>query len=108
MAGAAHIEILGVPFSNYVRSTCLALEEKGVAYTLTPAGAHVPEVDAIHPLGKIPCLRHGDFRLCETWAIAHYLDRVFDGPALFPADAMDAAVCEQWVSLANTSLVPVF
>jgi glutathione S-transferase len=104
----ADIEILGVPFSNYVRSSCIALEEKGAPYTVVPCRAHVPEIDAIHPLGKIPCMRHGDFSLCETRAIAGYIDRMFAGPALFPADIKAAAVCEQWVSLANTSLIPVF
>lgn len=102
------VEILGVPFSNYVRSALMALEEKGVPYTVTPLRAHCPEVNAIHPLGKIPCLKHGDFTLCETLAIATYIDRGFTGPALFPEDAKAAARCMQWVSLLNTSFNPAF
>ena len=42
---------------------------------------HTPEIDAIHPFGKMPVLRHGDFTLCESKAIATYLDRAFDGPS---------------------------
>ena len=102
------IEILGVTFSNYVRCALMALEEKGVPYTVTPLQAHQPEINAIHPLGKIPCLKHGDFTLFETAAIATYIDRAFDGPALFPQEAKAAAKCAQWVSLANCSLVPTF
>lgn len=102
------VEILGAPFSNYVRSALIALEEKGVPYTVTPHQAHVPEVNAIHPLGKVPCLKHGDFTLFETAAIAMYIDRAFDGPALFPEDIKAAAKCAQWISLANCSINPVF
>jgi len=102
------IELMGVAFSNYVRAVRMALEEKGVAYTLTPCRPHTAEIDAIHPLGKIPCLRHGDFTLCESKAIAGYIDRSFPGPALFPADAQAAALVEQWVSLENTTLIPTF
>lgn len=104
----ADIEILGVPFSNYVRAIRMALEEKGVAYTLTPCRPHTPEIDAIHPLGKIPCLRHGEFTLCESKAIASYIDRSFPGPKLFPEDAQGAALVEQWVSLENCTLNPTF
>jgi glutathione S-transferase len=30
-------------------------------------------------------LRHGDFELCESKAIATYLDRSFPGPQLIPS-----------------------
>jgi glutathione S-transferase len=55
---------------------------------------HSPEVNAIHPLGKIPVMRHGDFRLCESKAIVTYIDRVFPGPKLLPDDAMACAKIE--------------
>ncbi|MDR3528217.1 MAG: glutathione S-transferase family protein [Rhizomicrobium sp.] len=102
------IEVMGVAFSNYVRAVRMALEEKGVPYTLTPCRPHTAEIDAIHPLGKIPCLKHGDFTLCESKAIATYVDRGFPGIALFPAEAKAAALVEQWVSLENTTLIPHF
>jgi Glutathione S-transferase len=104
----ADIEILGSPFSNYVRSVRMALEEKGVSYSVTPCAPHVPEVMAIHPLGKIPCLRHGDFTLCESAAIARYIDRSFAGPKLFPEEPKTAALAEQWTSMINTALIPAF
>src|SRR5258708_7286265 len=49
----------------------------------------------------MPVLRHGDYELFESKAIATYLDRVFPGPQLIPADPRDAALTEQWVSLVN-------
>jgi glutathione S-transferase len=46
-------------------------------------------------------MRHGDLELCESKAIATYIDRVFDGPKVIPEDARSAAQVEQWVSLGN-------
>src|SRR5215470_16190765 len=78
----AELEIIGAPQSNYVCVTRIACREKGVPYTLVPARPHSPEVDAIHPFGRIPAMRHGDLELCESKAIATYIDRNFDGPKL--------------------------
>lgn len=99
-------EIIGAPQSTFVRTTRIALEEKGVAYTLTPARPHTPEVDAIHPFGKIPVMRHGDFTLCESRAIIGYADRVFDGPKLIPDDPRLAAKTEQWASTVASCVFP--
>jgi len=103
----ATVEILGFAPSTYTRVARMACEEKGVSYELRPLQPHSPEVRAIHPFGKIPALRHGDFELCESKAIADYIDRTFDGPALFPSDARERARAEQWVSIVNTVMDPV-
>jgi len=102
----AEIEIIGAPQSNYVWSVRIAAAEKGVAYKYTPARPHTPEVDAIHPFGKIPVMRHGDLELFESRAICAYIDRAFPGPALVPADPRGAALVEQWVSCVNTLVDP--
>jgi glutathione S-transferase len=49
-------------------------------------------------------MRHGDFELCESKAIATYLDLSFPGPKLIPTDPRHAALTEQWVSLVNTKI----
>ena len=100
------LEIIGAPQSTFVRTTRMALEEKGVPYTLKPARPHSPEVDCIHPFGRIPAMRRGDFTLCESRAIIGYADRVFDGPKLIPDDPRRAAVVEQWVSLVANGVFP--
>ena len=56
----AELEIIGAPFSNYVRSIRMLCEEKGVTYKLTPSRPQSPEVRAIHPAGQIPVMRHGN------------------------------------------------
>jgi glutathione S-transferase len=80
----------------------MVCEEKGIDYTLTETALGAPELRAIHPFGKMPVLRHGDVALCESKAIATYLDRSFAGPQLLPSDPHAAALVEQWVSLVNT------
>jgi len=95
-------EIIGSGRSTYTRVVRMVCEEKGIDYVLTECMLGTPELAAIHPLGKMPVLRHGDVELFESKAIATYLDRSFPGPLLFPSDARLAALTEQWVSLVNT------
>jgi glutathione S-transferase len=49
-------------------------------------------------------MRHGDLELCESKAIATYLDLAFPGPRLIPTEPRRAALTEQWVSLVNTRI----
>ena len=101
------LEIIGAPQSNYVWTVRIAAAEKGVPYKFTPLRPHSAEVDAIHPFGKIPVMRHGDLELFESKAICTYIDRAFDGPPLMPADARGAALAEQWISCVNTAIDPI-
>ena len=96
-------EILGSSRSSYTRVIRMVCEEKGIEYTLTETPLRAPELFAIHPFGRMPVLRHGDFELCESKAIATYLDRGFSGAQLIPSDLHLAALTEQWISLINTT-----
>ena len=101
------VHVIGVPQSNYVWAVRIALAEKGVAHTNIPAVPHGPEVLAFHPLGKIPVLRHGDVAIAESRAIIDYVDRVFDGPRLIPADPSLAMREDIWTSIVTTSMDPL-
>jgi glutathione S-transferase len=96
----SELQIIGFPQSTYVRVVRMAAEEKGVPYDLVPEPPHSDTVNAVHPFGKIPVMRHGDAELCESRAIAGYIDRNFDGPVLFPRDL--AAEIDKWASIVNT------
>ena len=98
------VEIIGFAPSTYVRVARMVCEEKAIPYELKPAPPHSPDVTAIYPFGKIPVMRHGDFELCESKAIATYLDLAFPGPKLIPTEPRAAARTEQWVSLVNTRM----
>jgi len=95
-------EIIGSLRSTYTRAACMVCEEKGIDYVLTETPLHAAELRAIHPFGKMPVLRHGDVELCESKAIATWLDRSFPAPFVFPSEPRLAALTEQWVSLVNT------
>ncbi|WP_421983726.1 glutathione S-transferase family protein [Roseibium sp.] len=98
------IELFGADYSVYVRSVRLALEEKGLDYTMSPIDVFAPEgvsedYLSLNPFGKIPTFRHGDFVLFETDAILRYLDEAFDGPRLQPSVPRDRAVMNQILSI---------
>src|SRR5215472_7949300 len=94
-------EIIGSMRSTYTRVVCMVCEEKSIEYVLTERPLNAPEIFEIHPLGKMPVLRHGDFVLFESKAIATYLDQSFSGPQLIPTDPRLAGLTEQWVSFVN-------
>jgi glutathione S-transferase len=98
------VEIIGGSRSTYTRVARMVCEEKAIPYELTEAAPRSPDAFAIHPFGKIPVLRHGDFELYESKAIATYLDLNFPGPRLIPSEPRQAALTEQWVSLVNTRI----
>lgn len=101
------IEIIGFDLSVFVRAIRLACEEKGIGYRLVQVPPHEGEAAHLHPFGKIPVFRDGDFVLCESRAIAGYLDDSFDGPPLFPRDRILKARTEEWVSFVNTTIDPL-
>lgn len=102
------VQLLGAPQSVFVRVVRIVAHEKAIDYDLVPMPPQTPDVRAIHPFGKIPVMRHGDFTLCESKAIAAYFDRIGAAPRLMPEDSAQAAQVEQWVSLMNTCFDPAF
>ncbi len=101
------VTFIGAPQSTFVRTVRIAAEERKIAYDNIFAMPHSPEVDAIHPLGKIPVLRHGDVELCESRAIITYLDMSFPGPRLASSDPLIAAKTEQFIGMFNATLQPL-
>jgi glutathione S-transferase len=84
------------------------LEELGVPYEFVlldmQAGAHQqPDYLAINPMGKVPAIVDGDFKLWESGAILLYLAQKYSQPSL-PLEAQ--AINTQWVIFANATLGP--
>ncbi|HEY2257235.1 MAG TPA: SRPBCC domain-containing protein, partial [Variovorax sp.] len=98
---AATLTLLGDAASTYVRSARIGLAEKGLAYTFQRAAPHSPEINAVHPFGKMPAFRDGTTEIWETSAILRYIDEGFEGPSLNPGMVVDRARSEQWVSAVN-------
>ena len=95
----ATLVLHGTPLSTYVRTCRMAFVEKGVPYELDPLAPQSPEQRAKQPWGSVPAMTHGDVRMYETLAICSYVDRLFDGPPLQPADPLANARCLQWTSV---------
>lgn len=93
--------LFGPAQSSYVRTARMICAEKGISHQLQPIDLRTPSHESLHPWLKVPILRHGDFKLFETSAIARYVNEAFDGPDLLPATAQARAVMEQWVSAIN-------
>jgi glutathione S-transferase len=105
------IIVHGVPGSPYVRKPLLVCEEKGAPYRLAAmafgSGAHkAPDYLAMNPFGRLPTIEHGDFVLYEAQAIGRYIDRVFDGPSLTPADPRQAARMDQVLNIVDWYVMP--
>ncbi|HXZ01947.1 MAG TPA: glutathione S-transferase family protein [Stellaceae bacterium] len=81
--------VYGSSLSPFVRKTLTFINEKGLAVEhkpITPPST-LPEFRACSPLGKVPGFADGDYRLSDSSAICHYLERKYPTPALFPESA---------------------
>jgi glutathione S-transferase len=100
----AETTLYGLHASPYVRAARLGLEEKGAPYDLVEFP--VSEIKqqphlSRQPFGRIPALEHKGFPLYETQAILRYVDAVFPGPALQPADPRQAARMNQIIGIVD-------
>ena len=104
----------GSSLSPFVRKTLIFAAEKGIAADNKPRrfGDRSPEWLAISPFAKIPALEDGDYTLCDSSAIIHYLEAKHPDPALIPAEA-EARGKVIWFdefadTLMFTALAPIF
>jgi glutathione S-transferase len=100
--------VYGFPRSTFVNIVRLVLTHKDVPYVfhdLEPVMGKAEHL-ALHPFNRVPVLRHGDFTVYETSAIASYVDEAFEGPRLTPRDVRVRARMNQWVSAVNAYYYP--
>ena len=85
--------VYGSSISPYVRKVLAFAAEKGIEFEHKPLGlgSDDPDFVAASPFRKIPALRDGDFSICDSTAIVHYLDAVKPDPALIPAEPRSRA-----------------
>ncbi|OYU14931.1 MAG: glutathione S-transferase [Alphaproteobacteria bacterium PA4] len=99
--------IYGATLSPFVRKVLVVAAEKGLAVESKPIGlgSKDPDFRAASPFGKIPALRNGDFTLCDSSAIVHYMEAVQPAPAMIPAAAEDRARTIWYDEFADTIFV---
>jgi glutathione S-transferase len=78
----------GSSLSPFVRKVMVFAAEKGLALEnkAAPPGPKTPEFLAISPFGKIPAFEDGDYQLCDSSAIVHYLEAKHPEHRLIPTD----------------------
>jgi glutathione S-transferase len=98
--------------SPYAMSSFVALREKGIAFDLETVDLaakmnHQPAYAAKSLTRRVPTLVHEGFSLSESSAIDEYVDEVFAGPKLYPADAKQRARARQLQAWLRSDLMPI-
>jgi len=99
--------------SPYAFSSFVALEEKQLPYDVEEVAMHraenrAPDYARRSLTVRVPMLRHGDFFLSESSAIAEYLDDAFPGtPRVLPADVRQRARARQVMAWVRSDLMPI-
>ena len=100
------ITLCGFTLSNYHNKVKMVLLEKGVPFDeeLLPMGKKDPSVLAASPLGKVPFIRTPQGNLCESQAIADYLEAAYPEPRLMPPDPFEAAKVRELITFIDLHL----
>jgi glutathione S-transferase len=99
--------------SPYAFSSFVALEEKKLPYDLEELAMHRAEMRAPEYVrrsltARVPMLRHQDFFLSESSAIAEYLEDSFPGsPRILPEDTQQRARARQIMAWVRSDLMPI-
>ena len=99
--------------SPYAFSSFVALEEKKLAYEVEEVAMHrtenrAPEYARRSLTARVPMLRHRDFYLSESSAIAEYLEDAFPGtPRILPEDVRQRARARQIMAWVRSDLMPI-
>ena len=93
-------------------SAFVALTEKGLSFELVPVNlaAHenrAADFAATSLTQRVPTLVHGGFSLSESSAIAEYVNDVFPGVALYPAELQARARARQVQAWLRSDLIPI-
>jgi glutathione S-transferase len=99
--------------SPYFFSSFVSLREKGVAFSvvelvLYEGATRKPEFRDSSLTAKVSAIRHGDFWLAESSAVAEYLEESFQGPPprrLFPESVRERARARQLMAWFRSDLV---
>jgi glutathione S-transferase len=94
------IVLCGFSVSNYYNKVKMVLLEKGIPFSEERVSTGLKDEATLScsPLGKIPFIRTEHGALCESQAIADYLEAAYPKPALMPADPWAAAKLRELIT----------
>jgi glutathione S-transferase len=98
--------------SPYAMSVFVALHEKQLAFDMLPVDLAALEhrgagFSQLSLTQRVPTLVHGDFALSESSAITEYIDEVFPGAPLYPAEPRAKARARQLQAWLRSDLMPI-
>ncbi|HEY0413986.1 MAG TPA: glutathione S-transferase family protein [Allosphingosinicella sp.] len=99
--------VFGSSVSPFVRKVLVFGAEKGIELEHKPIGLGATDPDFLEasPFRKIPGLQDGDFKICDSSAIVHYLEAKYPEPALIPAEPRARARTIWYDEFADTILM---
>jgi len=102
------MELFGALFSPFVRKVAVVAAEKGLAFDMPPFSFADPCEDflAASPFRKIPAIKDGDYRLCDSTAICAYFDALAPDAPIYPVEARARGRAVWFEELADTIMVP--
>lgn len=100
--------LYGTSISPFVRKVKVYAAESGISLDSQPQPpSQDPEYLALHPLGKVPALRDGDFVLADSTVIVAYLEKIAAGKSLYPSSAADYGKALWYEEYADTKCFEV-
>ena len=86
-----------LPISSYGCKTRIVLRHKNLNWAYCQ----------IIPAGTIPALDDGGFRLCDSEAIAEYINDIAPTPAMLPTDVKERAIARSISRFHDTRIEPL-
>lgn len=109
MSQPTKLELVSFKVCPFVQRSAIALNEKGIDYTLTHINLKDPPdwFKDISPLGKVPVLLVDGTPVFESAVILEYLDEVYP-PQLHPTDPLEKARHRAWVEFCSELIMRQF
>ena len=105
MTASASVILYHAPPSFYSQIARIALAEKGVTWRSRIIAAGPPIFESyrrwymkLNPGGTVPTMVHDGKAVPDSFLIADYVERYFDGPSLMPSDPQARQEAERWVA----------
>lgn len=101
------LELHQFELSPYCEKVRLILDFKGLEYRKVEVTPGIGQIDLYRLSGQrqVPVLRDGDEIICDSTAIAHYLEEKFPETPLLPHDPQQRALVELLEDWADNALV---
>ena len=99
----------GIQLSPFARKVILALEAKGVAFTINPVTPmEKPEgFEVLSPLGKVPAFEDDQLAISDSSVICEYIDQRYPQTPLYPEDLVARARVRWFEEYSDSAVLAV-